>query len=230
MGHFTWMAMMRRPCLCVFMHGYWLVHAYGRGRLRITNQLRRELELARGLLPMLFADLGLPWSPTVHACDASLYGMGVVSRQLDPEEVGRIGRITERWRHRLEGGLDARVHALSGARDVPDPALRRKVLRALDAMPLDKTCHTSQESPDRTLEDFLEVDPKLLSESCWDLVYRTAWRLGANILRLEAKAIEWVIRHLGRSAASQNHRHLIFSDKLARGFLVSQRGGPQQAP
>eukprot|EP00959_Pyramimonas_sp_CCMP1952_P381312 7989949-Pyramimonas_sp.AAC.1 len=52
----------------------------------------------RALLPLVWADLRGAWAPSAMAVDASLTGLGAVERSADPREVGRIGRVRERWR------------------------------------------------------------------------------------------------------------------------------------
>ena len=60
--------------------------------------------------------------------------------------------------------------------------------------------------------DFGEVDPRLLYESDWQLVFRGARARRENILRLEARSVLWVARHIARQLSGRRLRHLILCD------------------
>ena len=60
--------------------------------------VRRELRAARALMPLIYADGRLPWSPVATAVDASPWGYGVVEAVSSPSELGAIGRLRERER------------------------------------------------------------------------------------------------------------------------------------
>ena len=202
LGHYTWLAMMRRPCLCVFSHAYLCVRRAAGQAFVIDRTLRAELTLAKNLLPMLFADLGLPWSDTVYACDASMFGLGVVSRTLPRNIVEDTGRRSERWRHRLEGAVDARRHALSEAvltGDLADPDKVEAALRSMGG-----PCQPCEHHSGEDERDFAEVDARLLNEADWQLVYRGTWHRKEKILRLEACSLVWVIKHIARARAGRN--------------------------
>eukprot|EP00959_Pyramimonas_sp_CCMP1952_P058494 1221530-Pyramimonas_sp.AAC.1 len=53
-----------------------------------------------------------PWHSQVIASDASEFGLGLVRRRVAPAVVAQIGRQSERWRYRVEGGARARERAL----------------------------------------------------------------------------------------------------------------------
>jgi hypothetical protein len=115
LGHFTWGALVRREALAVVCACYEFVRKCYDSCTRIWSSVRRELRWMRSLLPLLEADMSLPWLPTIVASDAPDTGMGVCVRSLDVHQVARVGRLSEKWRFRVEEAQRAREHAFANA-------------------------------------------------------------------------------------------------------------------
>lgn len=86
LGKWTWAMLVRRPALAVFTAVYRFVEAARWRPFRIWPSVKRELRVAMGLVPLLFADLAAPWAPLIVATDASEFGQGVVARQANSAE------------------------------------------------------------------------------------------------------------------------------------------------
>ena len=86
LGKWTWAMLVRRPALAVFTAVYRFVDAARWRVFRIWPSVKRELRVAMGLVPLLFADIAAPWAPLIVATDASEFGEGVVARRADPAE------------------------------------------------------------------------------------------------------------------------------------------------
>ncbi|CAK0882535.1 unnamed protein product, partial [Prorocentrum cordatum] len=111
-GHLTYVLLLRREVLSLLSASYVFVSKCYTRRVRLWHSVRRELTWMRALLPLVWADLRGAWAPSVTAADASLTGLGAVERSADPHDVGRIGRVRERWRFKeSELWPKARVHA-----------------------------------------------------------------------------------------------------------------------
>ena len=152
----------------------------------------------RSLLPLLESDMSLPWLHTVVASDASDTGKGVCIRSLDSHQVARVGRLSEKWRFRVEEAQRAREHALANpAEPRADPAF--------DAA-IHPECISDLE--------FIEVPPDMLGASHWQVVQSRCWRLRENILRTEGRAVNWGLRRLMRSRENHVHRILMLVDNL----------------
>ena len=99
LGHCAFLALIARPALSCFRAAYTFIGRFRReGPRALWSSVRRELCCFRGLLPLIFSDMRLPWDPLVDCTDASPSGVGCVTKQFDTGLVRRAGRIHERWR------------------------------------------------------------------------------------------------------------------------------------
>ena len=70
--------------------------------------VRRELRNAAYLLLDAFSDLRRPWSPTVGCVDAAPpRGIAAMRSSGAKRSVAEVGRLEERWRWKLTGGIGA---------------------------------------------------------------------------------------------------------------------------
>lgn len=67
---------------------------------------------ARSILPLLRCDVHTSWSTTVHASDASPFGIGVCGRTSPLEKVARYGRQHNKGRFIIPDHVSARKAAL----------------------------------------------------------------------------------------------------------------------
>jgi hypothetical protein len=61
---------------------------------------------------------------------------------------------------------------------------------------------------------FEKVPASLLNFKDWRLVFGKAWRRSENILRTEARALEWAVRHKYRRHDCLRQRHVFLVDNL----------------
>ncbi len=95
-GHAVAALMLRRDMLSLFHSLYVFAADVKLRRVPVWPSVRRELRWLRALLPLVRAQPGLEWSPTVYAYDASPAGFGIVEREWPAEDVARTGRLSER--------------------------------------------------------------------------------------------------------------------------------------
>ena len=112
LGHITSSSLLRREALSLLRAPYAFSAKAGSQPLALWRSVREELWLVRSPLPLLQADLLAPWHGQVVASDASEFGLGLVRRRPPTDRVAELGRQSERWRHRVEGGARARERAL----------------------------------------------------------------------------------------------------------------------
>ena len=84
-GHWTWAFMPRRAAFSVFSAVYRFVEAAGGKTFEIWPSVAKELSVAVGLSPLLFASLDASWMPDTVATDASMWGMGMMAAPVGPE-------------------------------------------------------------------------------------------------------------------------------------------------
>ena len=113
-GHCTFVALVRRESLSVFQHVYTFINKFrGLGAQPWWDSIRWELTVFKGILPVLWRDLGASWHPTVSCFDASPWGLGCVDAKFDIDDVAAAGRLNERWRtSRDDAGFSLRDRAL----------------------------------------------------------------------------------------------------------------------
>ena len=104
LGHVTWALLLRREALCLLRASCAFSAKAGSHPLSLCRSVREELWRVRCLLPLLQADVLAPWHGQIVASDASECGLGLVRRRLPADRVAELGRQSERWRHRVEGG------------------------------------------------------------------------------------------------------------------------------
>ncbi|CAK0861196.1 unnamed protein product, partial [Prorocentrum cordatum] len=112
LGHITWTSLVRREALALLNTAYAFVEVNGVDLQELWPAVRRELWQVRRFLPLLACDLSAPWSSHVTCSDASEFGLGVCRRRAPRSEVARIGRVSERWRYRVDGFQRAQESAL----------------------------------------------------------------------------------------------------------------------
>jgi hypothetical protein len=180
-GHYAWLAMINRPALRVFHQLYQHTHR-SRGTASILPiGVRRELQQAMGLIPLLVCHMSASWSGTLYASDSSDFGFSVLRQSVGPEVSGGIGRQHERWRFALEDGTQDRLSALSAAaRSCSDSELHEKAMDGLQRLVKNSAQHDNLDMKS-VLQgggetSFPEVDSNLFSEHLWTPVFHDRWR------------------------------------------------------
>ena len=210
LGHFTFAMLLRRETLSIFKFVYQYCHRDRPDKILWKYALKEILQ-ASSLLPLMTANLSMPWDATLTATDSSEVGYGVCERTADPAAVAGTARCSEAWRFSVEGCIKARKSALGldesgdGLPDLLQPECAR-------------TCE----------RDFREVHPNLLDASEWHIVFSGAWDFTENILRTEGRALVSGIRHKLRCRRSLGKRHVCLVDNLALALAVTKGRGRSQ--
>jgi hypothetical protein len=89
-GSFSWAFLPRRPAFSVFSSVYRFIACAGFNSYQIWPSVRRELQIAMALAPLLHANIGALWSPRVLASDASTEGQGVVAAVFPVRDVAQM--------------------------------------------------------------------------------------------------------------------------------------------
>ena len=86
MGHWTWACLPRRCTFAIFNAVYRFIETAGKRSFDIWPTVRRELQTAVRLVPLLFTQLDAHWFPRMIATDASSEGQGVVIASASPQD------------------------------------------------------------------------------------------------------------------------------------------------
>lgn len=86
-GKWTWAMLARRPALAAFNAVYRFSQVAGARLFTLWPTVRRELQVAECLAPLLWCSLRHDWFPDVLATDASTSGLGVVAIAADVDDV-----------------------------------------------------------------------------------------------------------------------------------------------
>ncbi|CAK0843037.1 unnamed protein product [Prorocentrum cordatum] len=158
---------------------------------RLIGHLTYVLLLRREMLSLLSASYifiskcyARTWAPGVMAVDASLTGLGAVECAAAPAEVGRVGRVRERWRFK---GRELLAES-SRARSMREGAVGDSA--------------------------FPDVPADLCKSSLWKTVASRRWRHKAPIQLLEGEALLWAMWRQVRRVAHRGCRLLFLSDSM----------------
>ena len=81
----------------------------------LWSSVRRELIIWDSVSPLISRNLGATWSTTVHAVDASPWGLGVCQAKVSKQEVKEASKYSERWRFMDPCFAKERQHAVTAA-------------------------------------------------------------------------------------------------------------------
>ena len=101
-GHMSYAALFRREALTCFRACYDFARAGFITARPLWKSVRKELEIFRGIVVLLFRCLDQPWSDSVVCTDACESGHAAVEGMWDVNDVESIGRWQERWRYKSE--------------------------------------------------------------------------------------------------------------------------------
>ena len=104
--------MLKREALCILDQVYVFCRDSRHTYCKIPTKVIKELVQVRSILPLLRCSVYTEWYPIVHASDASPFGIGICSSEFGAHTAGNIGRVSERWRFKLDNHISARRLAL----------------------------------------------------------------------------------------------------------------------
>ena len=210
-GHVVWLFMCRREMLSVLCHVYRHIKQEPRATaLPMTDALAAELRDIVGLLPLCYTTLDADWSDTLHASDASPYGIGVCYSHVEPGVAGDIGRQAEKLRYAVGSSTRARASALGV--DPKAPAHRSLEFASDDA-------RTELES---SLSKFSEVAAGICIHNHWRVVTGFRHSHSEHITQTEGRALLIAAQHSVRSASKYGCKHLFLVDNLALCHAVNR--------
>ncbi|CAK0795370.1 unnamed protein product, partial [Prorocentrum cordatum] len=169
-GHCTFLALLSRTSLSIFRSVYTFIARHrDHGTAPLWESVRWELEAFRNVIPLIRRDFGAPWSSKVMASDASFWGYGVVSRDLPPDIVQQLGRVSERWRFSGKAQVRSREGVLGPDWELDTGDWVKKV---------------EEDSQER--EDALSDLPEILKERGWAVLMGKKWEVPiSNIVQGE---------------------------------------------
>lgn len=211
-GHITMRALLNRNSMGILRHTYVFVRQCYHHRRRLWRSVIQELEVFRGLLPLIHANIFAPWDGEPLCTDACLSGYAVVQGEVDRETVAAIGRSDERWRFRRGEGskVAPRAVALAGADPLSDV---RTVKPEVDGEVFAGAIED---------EEFPEVPPHVFQEK-WKTLWNSEIHFKEPVHLIEARSILGAVRHRSRDHYRHGHRILIFNDNLGV-VLACQKG------
>ena len=197
-GHCTYAALVRRPVLSVFHGVYRFIQAERGKQVVLWPSVVEELQVFRGLMPILSSDWWRRWNPLVSASDASTNGFGVSTSMWTLEEVRQAGRTGKRERFRDCRAVSARVHAMEAA-GLGDEAFGQE-----------------EEDEDFAMDAAKSIAsfPSGLSLSRWMPRFWGAWQYDQNVQVLEARVLVMSLPRVALSPHGRDVRQIMIVDKL----------------
>ena len=205
LGHCVFISLGRRESLSVFSDIYRHVQRYRdcHVELPIPRGVRQELIKWDGILPLLRRSLRSKWSDTIHAVDASEWGLGVTDANLAQAQVRKLGQFNERWRFKEPGVARPRDHALVAA---------------------------GGGSPDETSEhyqvdrDFQAFEPVAFGivDRPWRTTACYRWKRKLSLPVAEARSTLHAVKHVLRSLSSHGQKHVVLSDSMTAVCAISR--------
>ncbi|MCP2504969.1 MAG: hypothetical protein NLN65_06720, partial [Candidatus Poseidoniaceae archaeon] len=198
-GHCTWAMLIRRESLSILDKCFGFIRNNYTSHVTIPRLVRQELFHIRSLLPLFRFNMRIPWCTTIHASDASSFGLGVCVRHCTSEQVRYVGRVSERWRFKIEESIGARRSVL---RQDPD-RVQFSESRLVDTV------------QGLGLHRFDEVPYDLCDSKHWKVVHGSFFSRQEHITKSEGRALDLSIRHALRNTVNMHKRHVFLVDNMS---------------
>ena len=209
LGHAVHICLLRRELLSIFRGLYDFAYSCYDRRVKLWPVAAKEARWAANLLKLCQVDLKKTWSRQVTSSDASLSGIAVCKRDMEPSEQSIIGNIKEHWRYKSRIPVNPREAALAPL----DPFSNPETVKPLEVQ---------KQDPFELNEVFPEVPKEHLHEELWHDVFAVHMTHAEHISLLEGRGIVAALRHKFRSSNEFNRKHLHFSDNLAVALLAAK--------
>ena len=194
-GHMTFVSLCRRESLSVLGEVYTFIRRNYDCIAPLWKSVRRELLKWDGICPLIFTNFTRPWSQVVYSVDASEWGLGVVSSEMDRQEVQRLGLQSERWRFKDSRARDPRQYVLDEDHNLLLANGNGEI-------------GTSQVAGKFETVGFWAVD------RAWHVVGRYKWRKHDSMPVYEAMSTLYAMKHALRSVNNHGKRHIILTDSM----------------
>ena len=210
-GHCSFLCLGRRECFSVFGAVYKFIrHHYNQSKeFPLWREVREELMIFDGLIPLIQKDLTSPWSSAVHAVDASEGGMGATVAEIPISEVQSVGRSCERWRFRES-------HRCNPRQDVLEEQYLDQGLFLPGVAEGDDQIEVEKCTPGFSNVPFSFVNRE------WKTVGKHQWRDRGTLPVFEARSTLYGVKHILRNRQNFGKRHLILSDSLTATCAISR--------
>ncbi|CAE8590746.1 unnamed protein product [Polarella glacialis] len=218
-GHITVMAMLRRGLLSVLRQVYIFIEKCEEQPQRLWPSVAHEMRLARGLLPLVCANLRSPWDKQPLMTDACVSGYAVCEGDMSAGEVKQVGQFDERWRFKrvAAASIAPRARAQAAA-DVFDDVTTVRPL--VDGEILGEA-EMDESSPD--------VDGEMLRESRWKTLWAGRFVHEEAIHLKEGRGLLAAVRHRSRDSNRHGRRILIMTDNMSA-ILAFSKGRASSYP
>ena len=204
-GHVVWLMMARREVLCVLCYVYKHIRCLPRfTAIPISDAVASELRAIIGILPLCVADLSRVWHPTVHASDASPFGVGVCYLECNAEQVGEIGRQAEKLRYQLSC-TGARSSALGST--AVKPQVRPSSVPSASVKQAGVVLHKA--TAISIAKQFVELPAGICMHAEWRVVIGRRHGHHEHITRTEGRTLMLAALHAARSANGLNKKHFV---------------------
>ena len=204
-GHITFVSLGKREMLSIFGECYTFMQRHYQDMAPVWKSVRRELETWCHLSPLIVQNLGSPWCTEVCAVDASEWGLGVVTSEMDSQQVRELGKYNERWRFKSEATSLARNMVIEEENE------RQMSLIENGEMPQDEPSAAS-----------FEIVPFEAVTRKWKMVGRYKWKRVDGMPVLEARSTCYGVRHLLRKQSNHGKRFLILTDSMTAACAFSK--------
>lgn len=210
-GHCSFLCLGRRECFSVFGDVYKFIrqHYNQSKEYPLWREVREELKIFDGLIPLIQKDLTSPWCSAVHAVDASEGGMGATVAEIPISDVQSVGRSCERWRFRESHRLNPRQDILEEQyldKGLFLPGVGERVERV---------------DGEKMPSGFSNV-PFSFVDRKWKTVGKHQWRDRGTLPVFEARSTLYGVKHILRNRQNFGKRHLILSDSLTATCAISR--------
>jgi hypothetical protein len=203
-GRWTWVMMLRRPCLAILQQVYRYCQCAQRRLFTVWPSVRRELLTLLSVLPLLTANLRQSVFHRALASDASEVAAGVVSTHVTP-------------------CLSARLWPLCSARH---HAVQQTKLNAVQQRALlgrgDAASDPGVPGADVNSDQLIRFDSyyDAVSEADWRVIVSSAWRDDEHINVLELRAALLAIHHALTYPSSLCSRVFLLLDSTVAFFSL----------
>ena len=219
-GHAVHFMLIRRELLCCMRSLYDFVqHSYW-DRTRLWKSAVSEARVIASLLCICFANLKRPWCSEISCSDASLSGIAVCSRRVDPTTVKEIAQQRENWRFKRRDFTAPRVSADVDATAKVDP---------FSDVCAVKPIHVLSPDPFMIDESFCEVPDALMDEAEWQVDFASYMAIEEAITILESRGVVAAFRRRGRDVKNFGTKILHLNDNLAN-VLGLEKGRSSSYP
>eukprot|EP00438_Fugacium_kawagutii_P031465 Skav222634 [mRNA] locus=scaffold10:187684:190948:+ [translate_table: standard] len=195
-GHITFVSLCRRESLAILGECYSFIRQHCDRVVPLWKSVRKELAMWDGVAPLLAVDLTKDISNTIYSVDASEWGLGVVTSEVDNKLFGTLVKHCERWRFRDEEARDARNFVLA-----EDDRINNTIEGG--TLAFDSGCN----------QNFATCPFEGVARD-WKVVGRYRWKRLDSMPVYEALASLYAIKHAVRNSSHFGRRHIILTDSM----------------